>query len=340
VVGEVRGGECFHLVQAMNTGHGGCLATTHANDPTSTLRRLESLCLMSGFELPMVAIRAQVASAIHLIICCDRLQDGTRKVTRISEVLPLDSKGEYRTQDLFVFTPIGKDEDGMVLGYHAPTGIVPTFAAKARTYGFADLVDGFFDPETYGVPPPPVFALGEQYTVRWAPSLKHRERGEPDPEEFAEELAAFEKKMKAEAKAARDERTPPLGVEPFPPTESEAPMVVRAKPQAKVAEVPRDQPPVEVTDPNKTPMPVPRKRPDTLPEEAKVEVSSDLYSDARKQNTAIRSYPERVPVPARPGAPRPDPAARRSRASAEEEEPTREADEKTRIKNTGDKGRR
>jgi pilus assembly protein CpaF len=90
VVGEVRGGEAFYLVQAMNTGHGGSLATCHANTPTDTLRRIESLCLMSGIELPMVAIRAQVASAINFVVCCERLHDGSRKTIALSDVLPLN----------------------------------------------------------------------------------------------------------------------------------------------------------------------------------------------------------------------------------------------------------
>src|SRR5262249_40915379 len=81
VVGEVRGGECFYLLQAMNTGHGGSLTTAHANTPIDTLRRLESLCLLSGVELPLVAVRAQVASAVHLVVCCERFGDGSRKVT-------------------------------------------------------------------------------------------------------------------------------------------------------------------------------------------------------------------------------------------------------------------
>ncbi|RYZ33044.1 MAG: CpaF family protein, partial [Myxococcaceae bacterium] len=196
VVGEVRGGEAFHLMQAMNTGHGGSLATTHANTPTDTLRRIESLCLMSSVELPMVAVRAQVASAINFVICCERLHDGSRKTIALSEVLPLTEKGEYRTQDIFVFTPVCKDEHGHILGYHAPTGIIPNFINKARAYGFEDLDDAFFDPATYGVPAPPNFQVGESYTLRWAPSLKHREQGLPDPANFKEEWSRFEQLLK------------------------------------------------------------------------------------------------------------------------------------------------
>ncbi|MFN7132062.1 MAG: CpaF family protein, partial [Myxococcales bacterium] len=126
VVGEVRGGEAFDLMQAMNTGHGGSMATTHANTPTDTLRRIESLCLMAGIDLPMVAVRAQVASAINGIVTCERFHDGSRRTTAIAEVLPLTEKGDYRTQDLFVYVPTHKDDEGKIHGYHAPTGMIPT----------------------------------------------------------------------------------------------------------------------------------------------------------------------------------------------------------------------
>ncbi len=209
IVGEVRGGEAFDLMQAMNTGHGGSMSTVHANTPTDTLRRLESLCLMSAVEMPLVAVRAQVASAINFIVCCERLQDGSRKTIAISEVLPLNEKGEYRTQDLWLYIPVAKDEDGQILGYHAPTGILPTFMPKARAYGFEDLTEAFFDPRTYGVPPPPLLhGVGEQVTVRWAPSLKYRERGLPEPEEATTAWRSFEQKLREEAKAQRLSSTP------------------------------------------------------------------------------------------------------------------------------------
>ena len=202
IVGEVRGGEAFDLMQAMNTGHGGSMSTVHANTPTDTLRRIESLCLMSAVEMPLVAVRAQVASAINFIVCSERFQDGSRKSIAISEVLPLNEKGEYRTQDLWLYIPMAKDEEGQIIGYHAPTGILPTFMQKARAYGFEDLTEAFFDPRTYGLPPPPlIHGVGEQVTTHWAPSLKYRERGLPEPEEAVDEWRAFEQKLKAEAKA-------------------------------------------------------------------------------------------------------------------------------------------
>ena len=211
VVGEVRGGEAFDLMQAMNTGHGGSMATVHANTPTDTLRRLESLCLMSGVELPMVAVRAQVASAINFIVCCERMQDGSRKTVAVSEVLPLNEKGDYRTQDLFLFVPVSKDEDGNILGYHAPTGILPTFMAKARAYGFTDLTEEFFDPASYGIPPPPLLhGVGESVHIQWVNSLKHREKHIPDPAEYATNWAAFEEKLRDDAKQRKAGKTVPI----------------------------------------------------------------------------------------------------------------------------------
>ena len=144
VVGEVRGGECFHLLQAMNTGHGGTLTTAHANTPTDTLRRLESLCLLSGLDLPLRAVRAQVASAVHLVVCCERFPDGTRKVTRVSEVLPLDDKGEYRTRDLIEYVTTAREEDGRVVGHFTGFGLLPGFFPRLAANGFGDLDASFF----------------------------------------------------------------------------------------------------------------------------------------------------------------------------------------------------
>lgn len=202
VVGEVRGGEAFDLMQAMNTGHGGSMATTHANTPTDTLRRLESLCLMSSIDMPMVAIRSQVASAINAIITCERFHDGSRKTTTIAEVLPLDEKGDYRTRNLFVFSPTHKDKEGKIHGYHSPTGMLPSFLPMLHSHGFADITEEFFDPKTYGMPPPPNF-MSSKVITHWAPSLKNREQGLPDSEEVQDQIARaseyaekFEKEQK------------------------------------------------------------------------------------------------------------------------------------------------
>lgn len=157
VIGEVRGGECFDLLQAMNTGHGGMLSTCHANSPLETLSRLESLALLADVGLPLRAVRAQVSSAINIVVCQARLRDGSRKVTAISEVLPLDARGDYRIQDLFVFTQTGIDSTGQVQGYLAPTGILPTFHTKLVADGYEDMVEAFFSPKTYGYPAPKHF---------------------------------------------------------------------------------------------------------------------------------------------------------------------------------------
>jgi pilus assembly protein CpaF len=321
IVGEVRGGEAFHLMQALNTGHGGSLATLHANTPVDTLRRLESLCLMSSVELPLVAVRAQVASAIQLVVCCERFPDGSRRVISLSEVLPLNDKGEYRTQDLFVFTPLSKAEDGRVLGYHAPTGLLPTFLAKARAYGFSDLNEAFFDPATYGVPPPPSFHQGEAYAVRWAPSLKHRERGEPDPEHVRQALHAFEQRLKEEARSGAPAAPTPAVARPQPQPQP------RAAPAARPP--PRPAPPVpELSDEDKTPPPTTRnafsgRPPPPVQEdefdaplensptnthsrrEATVQVSEELLRDDATQGHAV--LPQRPPA-TRPTAPPPRPA--------------------------------
>ncbi|NTX09725.1 CpaF family protein [Myxococcus sp. CA056] len=352
VVGEVRGGEAFHLMQAMNTGHGGSLATTHANTPTDTLRRVESLCLMSGIELPMVAVRAQVASAINFIICCERFHDGSRKTSALSEVLPLTEKGDYRTQDIFVFTPVTKDEDDHILGYHAPTGIIPNFVAKAKAYGFADLDESFFDPATYGIPPPPVFHAGEAYTVRWAPSLKHREEGRPDPDHFKKEWSDFEEKLRQDARDAK--AAPPVQVQvpaslpasvAKPATPPPAARPATATPPAghaaaRPVAAPRPPPPPDEGDDDRTPPPT--RNP--FASEAKVEVDEELLTDAGRPPPPRRpgTPPPRPPPPggARPAlaARRPPPSIPSRPADDEEDEDTsapsgpKETSEKTQIR--------
>jgi pilus assembly protein CpaF len=158
LIGEVRGGEAFDLLQAMNTGHAGSMTTIHANSPAESLGRLESLCLLAGFDLPLRAIRSQVAAAIDLIVCTSRLGDGRRVWTHVTEVLPLDDRGDYRVRDLFIYTQTGKSDDGRVIGYLSPTGLSPTFTAHLLANGFTDLGEEFFQPETYGYESPPYFA--------------------------------------------------------------------------------------------------------------------------------------------------------------------------------------
>ncbi len=126
VVGECRGGEALDMLQAMNTGHDGSLTTIHANTPRDALARLETLVLMAGFDLPLRAIREQVASAINMVVQITRERDGSRKVINISEITKME--GEVITmQDLFVFRQTGWDENNRVTGVFEPTGSVPSF---------------------------------------------------------------------------------------------------------------------------------------------------------------------------------------------------------------------
>ncbi|MCA9665545.1 MAG: CpaF family protein [Myxococcales bacterium] len=157
IVGEVRGGECFDLLQAMNTGHGGTLSTVHANSSRETLSRIESLALLADVGLPLRAVRAQVAAAIDLVVCANRLRDGTRRITAVSEALPLDEKGDYRVQDIFVFSQTRTRRDGKVEGYLAPTAVLPTFHERLVAEGFEDMSLPFFLPQSYGYDPPKHF---------------------------------------------------------------------------------------------------------------------------------------------------------------------------------------
>ncbi len=135
IVGEVRDGAALDMLQAMNTGHDGSLTTVHANSPRDALSRLETMVLMAGLELPMRAIREQVASAIHLVIQQARLKDGTRRVVQVSEVVGME--GETVTlQDLFTFDyGAGRDDSGRFRGQLVSTGIRPHFANELADVG-------------------------------------------------------------------------------------------------------------------------------------------------------------------------------------------------------------
>ena len=126
VVGECRGGEALDMLQAMNTGHDGSLTTIHANTPRDALARLETLVLMAGFDLPLRAIREQIASAINLVVQITRERDGSRKVVNISEITKME--GDIITmQDIFVFRQTGWNADNRIEGVFEPTGSLPTF---------------------------------------------------------------------------------------------------------------------------------------------------------------------------------------------------------------------
>jgi pilus assembly protein CpaF len=134
VVGECRSGEALDMLQAMNTGHDGSLTTVHANSPRDALSRLETLVLMAGFDLPLRAIREQVAAAISLIVQVSRMSDGTRKMLKVSEVTGMEGD-IITTQDIFEYVVEGTDGEGAVQGYHDACGMVPTFAQAIALAG-------------------------------------------------------------------------------------------------------------------------------------------------------------------------------------------------------------
>ena len=128
VVGECRGGEALDMLQAMNTGHDGSLTTTHANSPEEALSRLETLVLMAGLELPIRAIREQIAASVHIIVQQSRLSDGSRRVTAISEVIGIDREtNEIELRPIFQFVRTGTGAKGKVEGEYRATGYLPSF---------------------------------------------------------------------------------------------------------------------------------------------------------------------------------------------------------------------
>jgi pilus assembly protein CpaF len=136
IVGEVRAGEAFDMLQAMNTGHEGSLTTVHANSARDALSRIENMVLMAGLDLPVRAIREQVASALHLVVQLARFSDGHRRITLISEITGMESD-IVTMQDLFRFEQAGVGDDGRILGSLEPTGIRPTFADRFAKSGVA-----------------------------------------------------------------------------------------------------------------------------------------------------------------------------------------------------------
>lgn len=142
IVGEVRSGEALDMLQAMNTGHDGSLTTAHANTPRDALSRLETMVLMSGLELPVRAIREQIASAIDLIVHQSRIRDGSRKITYITEVQHMEGN-TITTQDLFRYHQSGFDDSGKAIGHFFSTGLKPSFIEKFEANGI-ELPDDFF----------------------------------------------------------------------------------------------------------------------------------------------------------------------------------------------------
>lgn len=135
VVGEVRGGEALDMLQAMNTGHSGSLTTLHANSPRDAIARLETTALMSGLDLPVIALRRQIASAINLIVQMSRLADGSRKVAQVTEVVGMEGDVVTLT-DIYKFQQQPLGLDGKIRGELRPSGIRPVFNPRLETAGF------------------------------------------------------------------------------------------------------------------------------------------------------------------------------------------------------------
>lgn len=134
IIGEVRGGEALDMLQAMNTGHDGSLATLHANTPRDALGRLENMISMNGMQLPISAMRAQIASAIDVVLQLERMEDGTRRVTSIQEIQGME--GDIITMsEIFTYERHGVDEEGKIFGRYVATGLVPKFADALKQRG-------------------------------------------------------------------------------------------------------------------------------------------------------------------------------------------------------------
>jgi pilus assembly protein CpaF len=148
VVGEVRGAEALDMLQAMNTGHEGSLSTVHSNSPRDSLARLETMVLMAGFDLPVRAVREQVAAALDMVIQISRLRDGSRKVTQVSEIAGMEGDTVVM-QDIFYYDfTMGVDEHGVSRGRLKSTGLRPSFMERLDDFGI------HVPPETFAFEPP------------------------------------------------------------------------------------------------------------------------------------------------------------------------------------------
>jgi pilus assembly protein CpaF len=134
VIGEVRGEEALDMLQAMNTGHDGSLTTVHANTPRDALARIETMAMMANLNLPEKAVRRQMASAINVVVQISRFNDGTRRITYLSEITGME-EDIVSMQDVFVFEKKGVSPDGRVLGNFTATGIRPKFAERLKASG-------------------------------------------------------------------------------------------------------------------------------------------------------------------------------------------------------------
>jgi pilus assembly protein CpaF len=135
IIGEVRGPECLDMLQAMNTGHDGSMATVHANSASEALGRLENLVAMSGVSLPGPVVRQQITTAINLIVQTERMRDGVRRITEIVELAGVDPGGTFITHKLFWYVYESEDADGNLIGHFERTDKAPHFLNRAKYYG-------------------------------------------------------------------------------------------------------------------------------------------------------------------------------------------------------------
>jgi pilus assembly protein CpaF len=134
IVGEVRGAEVLDMLQAMNTGHDGSLTTIHSNSPRDALLRLETLIALSGLNIPNLAVRQYVASAIDVVIQLQRLLDGTRKIVSLQEIVGMEG-GIVTMQEIFMFEQTGVTQEGNVTGRFRTTGVLPRFVDRFKAHG-------------------------------------------------------------------------------------------------------------------------------------------------------------------------------------------------------------
>ena len=139
IIGEVRGGEAFDMIQAMNTGHDGSMSSVHANTPRDAIARMESMIMMANMGLPSAAVRQQLVSAVDLLVQVERMRDGVRRIVQISEVVGREGETVI-TQDLFAFKYTGQSPDGKLTGVFEPTGIRPRCIQRIAYYGLEDAV--------------------------------------------------------------------------------------------------------------------------------------------------------------------------------------------------------
>lgn len=181
IIGECRGAEALDMLQAMNTGHDGSLTTVHSNSPRDACSRLETLVMFAGVDLPERTIRQQIASAVHLIVQASRLNDGSRRVTHITEIMGME-ENTIVMQDLFRWEQYGTEEDGRVIGCHVPTGVRPNFSDKCKAKGI-NLATEIFDvnsPVVYMCKNPPNVKAGErkqQGKINNAPPMSRNDKG-------------------------------------------------------------------------------------------------------------------------------------------------------------------